>query len=251
VKISVITVALNSAPTIVDTLRSVAAQTHPDVEHIIVDGGSTDGTLELIGSESIPVAKLISESDAGIYDAMNKGVSLAKGEIVGFLNSDDVFSDNYVLAKIAKAFCDPTIGVAYGDLVFVGRYDTDRVVRYWKSSVYTPGLCATGWMPPHPTLYARRSVYAKCGNFDLSFRLFADFEMALRMFEEWRVPSVYLPEVLVRMRMGGVSTRSFMRVFTNNREASRACRMHGFSGGTIFILNKLLAKLPQLWRRPA
>ena len=249
-KISIITATYNSAATIVDTLNSVASQTHSDTEHIIVDGVSKDNTVELVREHGQRVSKLVSERDRGIYDAMNKGLSLATGEVVGFLNSDDVYADDRALQRVAQALSDPQVDAVYGDLVFVNQYDLGRVVRYWKSRPYSPGSCGHGWMPPHPTFYARRAVYEKYGGFDLAFPVAADFEMALRLLDKAHVHSHYIPNVQVRMRMGGESTRSLLDVVSRNRETSRACRKHGLPGGARFVLRRLVAKLPQLIHRP-
>lgn len=249
-KISVITVSYNSAATIADTLRSVSEQTHLDIEHIVIDGGSKDDTLLLVKAHSKRVGKVISQRDSGIYDAMNKGLALATGDVVGFLNSDDVYADTETLKRIAEAFRDPQIDVVYGDLVFVAQDNLDRVVRYWKSRDYTPGACASGWMPPHPTFYARRSVYETHGGFDLGFPVAADFEMALRLLDKAHVQSRYIPSVQVRMRVGGESTRSLKSVFLQNGETSRACLKHGLPGGARFVLRRLVSKLPQLLHRP-
>lgn len=249
-KISVITVSYNSAATIEDTLHSVSEQTHLDIEHIVIDGGSNDDTVLLVKAHGKRVGKIISERDSGIYDAMNKGLALATGDVVGFLNSDDVYADTETLQRVAQAFRDPQVDVVYGDLVFVAQDDPDRVVRYWKSSAYAPGACATGWMPPHPTFYARRAVYEKHGDFDLAFPVAADFEMALRLLDKAHVRSRYIPTVLVRMRMGGESTRSLKSVFLQNRETSQACLKHGLPGGSRFVLRRLLSKLSQFLNRP-
>lgn len=248
--VSVITVCFNSAAHIADALRSIDAQTWQRREHIVVDGASRDGTLDVVAGFQHPQRQVFSEADSGIYDAMNKGLALATGDIVGFLNSDDVYADTETLQRVAQAFRDPQVDVVYGDLVFVAQDDPDRVVRYWKSSAYTPGACATGWMPPHPTFYARRSVYEMHGGFDLAFPVAADFEMALRLLDKAHVRAHYIPSVLVRMRMGGESTRSLKSVFLQNRETSRACLKHGLPGGARFVLRRLLSKLPQLVHRP-
>lgn len=249
-KISVITVCFNSAKTIGSTLESVRMQSHGDIEHIVVDGGSSDGTLEIVSQTGGHVARLISESDNGIYDAMNKGLAIATGEVVGFLNSDDVFNGEDVLSKISHALSNPAIDACYGDLVYVAENDLNRVVRYWKSREYKTGLCAKGWMPAHPTFYARKAVYQRHGVFDISLKLQADFEMALRLLEIARIRTVYIPEILVRMRAGGVSNASLLNIVKGNIEASSACRKHGLSGGLIFVAWKICSRLPQLFCRP-
>ena len=249
-KISIVTASYNSAATIADTLNSVAAQTHRDLEHIVVDGASKDSTLQIVREHGGPGLKLVSEPDRGIYDAMNKGLVMATGEVVGFLNSDDYYADPQVLERIAQAFRDPLIDMVYGDIVFVAQQDTTRVVRLWTSRPYSPGLCSRGWMPPHPSLYVRRSAYEKYGAYDLSFPAAADFEMALRLLEKAHLKSVYIPFVQVRMRMGGQSTRSIRNIISGSREVSRACRKHGLPGGVRFAVKRLLAKVPQLLARP-
>lgn len=249
-KISLITVCYNSAATLRDTLESVAAQTHPDIEHIIVDGGSRDATLDLVRDHRRHDGPVVSEPDRGIYDAMNKGLAMASGEVVGFLNSDDVLAGPHVLARIAQAFEVPTIKGCYGDLVYVSTGDLGRVVRYWRSRPYEPGLCRWGWMPAHPTFYVRRGVYERYGGFDLSLSIAADFEICLRLLEVHRLPVTYLPGVLVRMRTGGASNASLRNIIRANREASRALQKHGYPGGLLRILRKPVSKLVQLVRRP-
>ncbi len=249
-KISIITASFNSASTIVDTLHSISAQTHKEFEHLVMDGASRDDTLRIVREQGGPQIKITSEPDHGIYDAMNKGLAIATGEVVGFLNSDDMYADSQVLERIARAFCDPLVDVVYGDIVFVSQQDTTRAVRLWTSRPYTPGLCASGWMPPHPSLYVRRSVYQKHGGYDLAFPAAADFEMALRLLDKAQLKSAYIPHVQVRMRMGGQSTRSIRNIISGSREVSRACRKHGLPGGVRFAVMRLLAKVPQFLRRP-
>lgn len=248
-KISVITVCFNSSATIADTLRSVAMQTHPEVEHIVIDGGSTDTTLELVKCHGARVTRIVSEPDRGIYDAMNKGLALATGNVVGFLNSDDFFVDAHVLEHVCAAMRTPGVDACYGDLEFVDQLKLDRVVRFWKAGPYRKGACARGWMPPHPTFYARRRAYEQHGGFDLSFRMAADFEMSLRLLEVAHLHAVYLPKVMVQMRTGGASNRGLASLVRNNRETSRACVKHGFAGGPRFLASRLLYKLPEFFRR--
>jgi glycosyltransferase involved in cell wall biosynthesis len=248
-KISIITVVLNAADTIEDTLRSVAAQRYPTIEHIVVDGGSTDGTLAIIERHRGRIATLIVEPDRGIYDAMNKGIAVATGDIIGTLNADDIYADEQVLEKIARVFTDPAIGACHADLVYVERTDLDKIVRYWQSCPYADGLFERGWLPAHPTFFARREVYRRYGGFDLSYRFQADFELTMRLLAVHKVRSVYLPEVIVKMRMGGVSNRSVLNVVKGNLEAYRACRRHGLKVSPLFIAKKILSRLPQFFRR--
>jgi glycosyltransferase involved in cell wall biosynthesis len=250
-KISIVTVCFNSAATIADTLRSVAVQTHPDIEHLVIDGGSRDTTLDIIRTVGKHVARLVSEPDGGIYDAMNKGLALATGDAVGFLNSDDMLAAPDAIAKLAAALEHPSIDAAYGDLVFVDPRDPAKVRRYWRPGPYRPGACAGGWMPPHPTFYIRRSVLQRARGFRTDYRLQADFELILRLFEIDRIRWNYLPSTLVRMRVGGATTGSFRNIIRGNLEAARACRENGFPGGLAFMLRKMGRRLPQFLARPS
>lgn len=181
---------------------------------------------------------------------MNKGIALATGEVIGFLNSDDVYADRGVLGGVAAAFVPPRVAACYGDLVYVDERDTGRVVRYWKSRPYTYGLCAKGWMPAHPTFFVRREVMARCGGFDLQYRRQADFELCLRLLEVQRIEATYLPRVMVRMRRGGMSNNSLLSVLKGNLEAYRACRNNGIAVSPVFVLRKIFSRLPQFFARP-
>lgn len=247
--LSIVTVCLNSAATIGDTLESVNRQTHPAIEHIVVDGGSTDGTQRIVETQGRRVARLVSERDRGIYDAMNKGLTLATGEVVGFLNADDTFADPYSAARIAAAF-RPGVDVCYGDLLYVGVRDPSKVIRYWRSQPYRIGLCAGGWAPPHPTLYVRRRVLERLGGFDASMRVAGDFELALRLLDVNRLPVVYIPEVLVHMRVGGVSNRSLKGIVRGHRELACALKRHGYPSGWTWSARRLLTRIPQFLMRP-
>src|SRR3990170_5952894 len=179
-KISVITVVRNGAATIEDTILSVASQAYPLVEHIIIDGGSTDGTVDLIRKHMDKIAVVKSEPDRGMYDAMNKGLALATGDIIGFLNADDVYADSRVLEEIVHAMETQKMDACYGDLAYVDRMDSRKVVRYWKSQTYQDGLFEKGWMPAHPTFYARRRIYEQYGGYDIAYRRQSDFELTMR-----------------------------------------------------------------------
>ena len=248
-KISIITVAFNSAKTIEDTLRSVACQTHGEIEHIVIDGASTDNTMTIVQREGAHVARAVSERDRGIYDAMNKGLSLATGQVVGFLNSDDMFASPDSVALIAEAFLDQTIEGVYGDLVFVDPRNVERITRYWRPGVHVAGACAKGWMAPHPTFYVRRDTLDRVDGFDLTYKLQADFDLMLRLFEKERIKTRYLPETLVRMRVGGAHTGSISNIIKGNIEAERACKRAGFSGGLPFMIRKMGSRLPQFFAR--
>lgn len=243
-KITVITVAYNSAATIVDTLQSVAMQTHPDIEHIVIDGGSTDGTLALIAAHGVRVQHLISEPDLGIYDAMNKGLRLATGDLVGFLNSDDTYASPDVVGWIAQAAAAQGSDVLFGDLVYVDPARSAPLVRYWRAGNYSVAKLRLGWMPPHPTLYVRRAVIARVGHFDANLRIAADYEFILRLLSRPDLAVSYLPQVLVKMRVGGASNQSLGAMLRKSREDLGALRKHGV-GGVVALLFKNLRKLPQ------
>ena len=248
-KISVITICYNSESTIEETLTSVAGQTHPDIEHIIVDGCSTDSTMEIVERHRERLAIVVSAPDGGIWDAMNKGIALASGDVIGFLNSDDHFASPVELEFVARAFEDPAVDACHADLVYVAGGDPGRVVRYWKSGDYRQGQFRTGWMPAHPTFYVRRSVYRKFGGFDLQFPLQADFELSMRLLEVHRIRSVHIPRVLVRMRIGGASNNSLANILKGNLEAYRACLKHGLPVTPLFMLRKILSRIPQFFSR--
>jgi glycosyltransferase involved in cell wall biosynthesis len=245
-KVSVITVAFNAASTLGDTLDSVAGQSHPDIEHLLIDGASQDDTASVVQRHGQHLARFISEPDQGIYDAMNKGIRLASGEIIGFLQSDDVLAHSEVIAGIADAFDDPDVDAVYGDLVYVQHDDTSRVVRRWKSGVWSAGAFKAGWMPPHPTFYARRSLYERLGGFDTGLRISADYDAMVRYLFVGRIRTTYIPEVLVRMRLGGASNRSLRAMLKKSSEDYAVIRQHGL-GGLGTLLAKNFRKLPQFF----
>jgi len=251
VKITVVTAVYNGAETIEDTLRSVALQTHPDIEHIVVDGASTDATLAIVERYRNGIARLISEPDRGVYDAMNKGLSVATGEIVGFLNADDVFATPTVLSRIAETLAPADIDASYANLDYVSQTDPTRIVRRWRSTSYRPGLFERGWMPAHPTFYAKRHVYDAFGGFDLSFKLQADFELTMRLMRVHDIRTTFVPEVWIKMRTGGMSNNSVRNVVRGNMEAYQACRKHCLQVPPWFMLTKVASRLSQFtaWSR--
>lgn len=247
-KISVITVVYNNVATIEATILSVISQTCPRVEHIIIDGGSTDGTLDIIRRHRHRIAAFKSEPDHGMYDAMNKGLQLATGDIVGFLNADDIYADSHALEKIAGAIEGHKADACYGDLVYVDKATVSRVVRYWKSKPYKDGLFEKGWMPAHPTFYVKKWVYDKYGGYDLAYRRQSDFELTMRFLVVKKIKCVYIPEILVRMRSGGVSG-DLRHILEGNVEAYRACRKHSLHVTPLFIVRKILSRIPQFFYR--
>lgn len=247
-KISIVTAVYNRADTIGDALRSLQAQSHDDIEHVIQDGGSTDGTFEVIAQFTDTRTKLESAPDGGIYEALNRGISRATGDVVGLLHSDDLLAHTEVLSRISAAFDDPKVQGTYGDLEYVAKDDPSRVIRYWKSGAYRPALLRRGWMPPHPTLFLRREVFEQHGAYDTSFRIAADYEAILRWLTRSELRLAYLPEVLVRMRVGGESNRSLGRILKKSREDLRAIRRHRV-GGLQVLATKNLCKAIQFLRR--
>lgn len=248
-KVSLITISFNSEGTIGDTLRSVAGQSHPDIEHIVIDGASRDRTLQVLQQQGAHVAQVVSEPDKGLYDAMNKGLALASGDVVGLLNADDVLADQHAVARVAAAFA-PTLHAApdcvYGDLVYVAAHDLERVVRYWRSGAFAASRLKFGWMPPHPTFYLRRSMLDDVGRFDTTLRIAADYDFMLRCLTRPGVRVAYVPEVLVRMRLGGVSNRSMASLRDKSREDLTVMRRHRV-GGWFTLVSKNLRKLPQFF----
>lgn len=249
-KLSIITVCFNSTATIESTIKSIASQDYPNIEYIIVDGGSTDGTLDIIKRYK-KVSVVVSEPDKGIYDAMNKGIALATGDVIGTLNADDIYASNDVLAEVAKVLLDPAVEACYGDLVYVKQDNVEQVVRFWKSRDYQSGLFKSGWMPAHPTFFVRKCVYDKLGNFDLNYKIAADFELLFRFIEQNKIKTKYLPRVLVKMRLGGTTNKNITNIIKQNKEIVAILTKHygDFSTGK-FVFIKLINKLLQFFRRP-
>ena len=244
VKISIITATYNSELTVRDTMISVGRQTHPGIEHLVIDGASTDSTLDIV-SKFPHVSTVVSEPDKGIYDAMNKGVRLATGDVVGILNSDDIYAHNRVLEKVARLFRNPEVQAVYADLQYVREDNLNKVVRHWKSGEYSSQNFYYGWMPPHPTFFVRREIYEECGLFDTSFKSAADYELMLRFLVRYNVPATYLPEVIVKMRNGGMSNASFKNRWRANREDRRAWDVNGLTPYFFTIPLKPFRKLSQ------
>lgn len=245
-KISVITVSYNSAATIADTVRSVGNQSYQDIEHLVIDGQSTDDTRQVVEAHRYPNLILNSEPDSGIYDAMNKGLRRATGEVVGFLNADDFYADDKVVERIAAVFADPSVEACFGDLLYVTQ-DTRKVMRYWKSRPYKKGDFARGWCPAHPTFYIRRSALERLGLFDQTYRLAADVEFMMRYLECGGVRSVYIPHVQVRMRVGGATNESWQGILRQNREIFHALRKNGVPYSAVSFWGHKLAS--RVWQR--
>lgn len=235
-KISIITAVYNNKDSIVDAIKSVQNQTYYNIEHIIIDGGSTDGTVELIESLDYQPTVFISEPDTGIYDALNKGIIKASGDVIGFMHSDDMYDSERSVQKIADSFQN-VVDMVYGDLQYVRKDDIKSIVRYWKSGEYSTKKLRRGWMPPHPTVYLRREVYEKYGLFDTSFRIAADYDYMLRVLSDNTRVFKYIPEVLVKMRVGGESN-SMLNYQKKWCEDLRAMRKNNIGGvPTLFVKN--------------
>lgn len=242
-KISIITATWNSGATLRDTMESVLSQSFTDYEHIIVDGNSKDNTLSII-KELEPRyngrLKWISEPDKGIYDAMNKGIALATGDVIGILNSDDFYANENILKLISEGITD--IDAVYGNLDFVDSSDTSRIVRQWTGSQYREGGFLKGWHPAHPTFYARKSCFERFGGFDISFDVSADFELMFRFIEKNRIKNAYIPHTLVKMRIGGESTGSIAKIIQGNKNVMRAFTKNGYAVPRFYLIRRLVPK---------
>jgi len=239
----------NAADTIGDCIRSVSGQSYDDIEHIIIDGGSTDGTVEKIQEQANGHVVWVSEKDKGFYDALNKGLVMARGDVVGTLNADDIYANQQVLQKVAGALEKSGADSCYGDLLYVNPRDTSRTIRYWVAGAYAVGQFQRGWMPPHPTFFVRREIYEKYGGFNTDFRIAADYELMLRFLEKHRISTVYIPEVLIKMRWGGTSNRSLGNLARKSYEDYLAWQVNGLDGGFSSILLKNAVKIPQFFRK--
>lgn len=244
-KISIITVSFNSANTIEHTIQSVLQQQYPNLEYIIIDGASTDNTLNIINKYRDKISLILSEKDNGIYHAMNKGLKLATGDIIGILNSDDFYADENVLNDVALLFENTHADAIYADLQYVDANDTRKVKRYWKSEKYKPGDFLFGWMPPHPTFFVRKEVYEKYGIFNENFRSAADYELMLRFIHKHQISIEYLPRVIVKMRSGGQSNITAKNRIKANLEDRKAWEINGLKPYFFTLFLKPLRKLKQ------
>ena len=236
-KVSIITATYNSIETIHNCLKSILNQNYKNIELIVIDGASKDGTLELIkGNPSI--STFISEPDNGIYDALNKGIDLATGDIIGFVHSDDLLADATIISSIVNQFKNIEVAGVYGDLTYVNKNNTSKVIRSWKSCDFRPSLLKNGWMPAHPTLFLKKEVYEKHGSFNLTYKIAADYDFMLRILKDSSLKFSYLPIVFTKMRIGGASNRSLKNILQKTREDYRAVKSNKVGGvKTIFIKN--------------
>ncbi len=246
-KISIITVSFNSVASIEACVLSVLNQDYPDVEYIVVDGASNDGTLDVLKKYEHRFAKFISEKDEGLYHALNKGMAMATGDVIGILHSDDFYTSSSVLSQYAKVFEKEKCDAVYSDLYYVDAIDTDKIVRKWKSGAYTPGAFLNGWMPPHPTFFVKREVYQRLGNFNLEFKTAADYELMLRFIHKNRIKLSYLPEYTIKMRTGGQSNSSLKNRLYANQEDRKAWKVNGLKPRWYTLYFKPLRKILQFF----
>ena len=246
-KVTLITVCRNAASVIAGTIDSVRQQTHADIEHIVIDGASTDGTRELLEARRSDLAVLVSEPDNGIYDAMNKGLRLATGELIGFVNAGDLLMTADVIAQVVEAATRSHADAVYGDIIMVDEHDIHKVHRTWLSGTYHRGNFRRGWMPPHVATFIRRSVYDRHGHFNTALRIGADYEILLRFLYKHGIPTVHLRAVLVRFRLGGMSNGSVRHILKANREVRRSWALNGLKAPPLLVTRKLWSKVMQFF----
>ncbi|MCE7530510.1 glycosyltransferase family 2 protein [Polynucleobacter sp. IMCC 29146] len=242
-KVSIITVSFNSAKTIADTIESVLSQDFPEIEYIIVDGNSSDDTVQIIRQYENRISKWISEKDQGMYDAMNKGIAMATGDVIGILNSDDIYINTHVISDLMALLEKEKAQVVFADLILVDQNDDNKVLRYYDSSHFHPDKFRFGWMPAHPTVFVRRELYQAVGKFSTTYQIAADYEMLIRMLAIQKASYAYFPKPVVRMRSGGASTAGISRNWILNKEIVRACKENGIYSNMAMLLLKLPYKL--------
>lgn len=244
-KISIITVTYNSAQTLEQTIQSVLSQNYPNIEYIIVDGKSTDDTVTIIEKYRDKISYFISEKDDGLYHAINKGIGLATGDIIGILHADDFYTENNVLTAIAETFKMNEADAAYADLYYVDKNNTDKIIRTWKSGKYSSKSFLWGWMPPHPTFFVKKNCYTKYGVFNTTLRSAADYEIMLRLLYKHKIKAAYLPEFIVKMRVGGQSNASIQNRVKANNEDRLAWKLNEVKPYFFTLTLKPLRKLTQ------
>lgn len=247
-RVTIITATYNSEKTLTDTLLSLENQTYQNIEYIIVDGASTDSTLTLVHEKSSRVAKIISEPDKGIYDALNKGIAAATGDIIGFLHSDDLFAYNYAIEDVVSALNKSGSDAIYGDLEYVAQNNIYKRVRLWKSGAFSRSKMRFGWMPPHPAFYMKRSCYQEHGGFSLDYRISSDYDSLLRYLYAKRIVVSYLPKILVKMRVGGISNRSIRTMLCKSKEDIIILKNNGIPW-LLALIFKNISKLPQFIKK--
>lgn len=247
-KISIITVTYQSEGTLGTAIESVLGQTYANIEYIIVDGASKDNTADLVKSYGNGIAQFVSEPDHGIYNAMNKGLGMATGDVIGFLHADDILASPHTIEEIAQTFEKSEIGAVYGDLEYIDKSNTQKVIRYWKSQAFELPLLRKGWMPPHPTLYIKKEWIDKTGQFNEKYRIAADYDYILRLFKSPSLIVAYIPHTIVKMRVGGASNQSLRNIYLKSKEDYLALRRNKI-GGWVTLLFKNLSKIEQFVKR--
>ncbi|NLH39970.1 MAG: glycosyltransferase [Elusimicrobia bacterium] len=247
-KVSIITTTFNSADTIKASIESVRSQTYPFIEHILIDGASTDETLNIARKIS-PDLRIISESDNGIYDALNKGIKMASGDIIGVLHSDDFYASKDIVESVIELFQNNDINSCYGDLCYVAKSNPEKIIRYWRSGEFNIKNFEKGWMPPHPTFFVRKEVYDKYGLFDLSYKISADYELMIRFLYKHSISVGYIERVMVNMRVGGKSNKNIYKILTKMAEDYKIIKQYKL-GGFNTLLAKNFQKLPQFLHSP-
>ena len=246
IKVSIVTVAYNSVKTLTDTIKSVLGQTYDNIEYIIIDGASNDGTLDIIKEYEQMFGgrfRWISEKDNGIYDAMNKGIQMATGDVIGILNSDDFFTSDDVIQRMVSSFEDPQLDAIYGDIHFIRDVQPDKCVRYYSSKPFRPLWLRFGYMPAHPSFYCRKEVFRKAGLYKTDYKIGADYEMMVRLFMVYHIRAKYLPIDFVTMRTGGISTRDLNSRLQLIKDDVRGCRENGIYTNALMISLKYFYKL--------
>ena len=246
-KFSIITAVRNNVETIEQCIQSVFRQTHKDIEYIVIDGSSSDGTLDIIKKYENKLTQWLSEPDDGIYHALNKGINMSTGDVIGFLHADDFYAHDNVIESVVLHITKHNVDSCYGDLEYVSKNNTQKTIRYWKSSPYENGLLKRGWMPPHPTLFVKKDMYEKYGYFNTDFKIAADYEMVLRLLGKHKISTHYIPEVLVKMRLGDASNRSLKNMMIKSSEDYKAWKMNNLNGGLYTIFLKNISKVPQFF----
>ena len=247
-KISIVTVSFNSAKTIEFTIKSVLNQTYENIEYIIIDGGSQDSTLNILQNFKDKISIIVSEPDKGIYDAMNKGIRMASGDVIGVLNSDDLYADQNVINDVMKCFIsDQELDIIYGNLVYVRQFDTDKIVRKWHSKCYCDNFFESGNVPPHPTLYLRSHVFHQAGTFDLQYKLAADYEFMLRIFKKHNFKSLHIQRLIVRMRLGGATNKNLINILNGNKDILRSWKNNGLKAPIALMPLRIIKRLRQFF----
>jgi len=245
-KFTIITACRNNENTIEDTIKSVCSQTYKDIEYLIIDGKSDDKTLEIAEKYADKISKIVSEKDGGIYHALNKGIEMATGDIIGFIHADDFYENEFVIEKISKRFIEENFDSAYADLCYVDKENTQKIIRYWKSGEFSLQKMKNGWMPPHPTFFVKKNIYEKFGKFDTRFSIAGDYDCVLRFLYKNKISVFYLPQTIIKMRVGGASNKSLKNIFRKMKE-DLAAMSNNNVGGIFTLLSKNLRKIPQLF----